>query len=427
MHIETMAEEWFCRMHARFVFCKEFVWSSFEVGYWRTTGRGACGRMAEAARFTQEAMWRGGSLEPADGAMRSTCIHARVRGVAECAIDRSSGAAMAVRGVASYTEWRRCGMWPRVAADDDAERLVRRLRGATGHDQRAQLRARLLALGVHALPALVDSLGDADDLARWEAVNLLGELGLDEAADAVTRFALAEREVHARWRSYWAVCRFSRERTQAALQAALAGDDADSRWSAAQILGMQGDAAGAPIFVAALDAPEPWRRWEALSAIKALALPGCESAVARCLATVHERALRQEAALALGAIGTPAARRALRSALADPEPEVRWRASMALARCDHREALPWLRECLRREADDGVRRQLGEDIANLEARHGNEKESQARGTPAAHRRGVRADRYRKAAARRAGCAEHDVAHRRRLVRRKPARRRAALR
>ena len=30
-------------------------------------------------------------------------------------------------------------------------------------------RARLLALGVHALPALVDSLGDADDLARWEA------------------------------------------------------------------------------------------------------------------------------------------------------------------------------------------------------------------------------------------------------------------
>lgn len=77
--------------------------------------------------------------------------------------------------------------------------------------------------------------------------------------------------------------------------------------------------------------------------------------------------------LALGALPDKNAVTALARALDDREPQVRWRASMVLARHGS-VVLPLLRKRLRRERDTTALRQLKDDIDELEARHDSDTE-----------------------------------------------------
>ena len=135
------------------------------------------------------------------------------------------------------------------------------------------------------------------------------------------------------------------------------------------MLGMMQRHEAAPVLLEGLDSRDPWVQWEALGAVKALGVAGAGRRVARFLAPDRPRHLRQEAVLALGAIADKTAVGHLARALDDREPQVRWRASMALAR--HGPAvLPLLRKRLRSERNATAIGQLKDDIGQLEANHG---------------------------------------------------------
>lgn len=248
--------------------------------------------------------------------------------------------------------------------------LIDELTDASGHDARVPIRNELRGLGGPAAEVLAEHLDHPDCFTRWEVVSLLGELAEPETLEIVVEFALTEEEVHARWRSFWAVTRFAARRTIPLLLEALDAGDSARRWRAALILSMLRQEAAGPVLVEGLKSTERWVQWEALSALKSLRFRGAEKKIAAFLEPTQPRELRQEAVLALGAIGSASGQMLLQDALCDPEPEVRWRASMSLARSGDPRWIPKLRERLDRESDAQVCDQLTNDIAHLEARHG---------------------------------------------------------
>ncbi len=250
------------------------------------------------------------------------------------------------------------------------DRLILRLTAASGHDARKPLRQAIEALGPTIAPALARHLDHPDCFTRWEVVSLLGQFARPETLETVVEFALGEDEVHARWRSFWAVSRFDRNRTVPLLLKALKSRNRTRRWRAALMLSMLRRAEAVPVLLKGLDSDDDWIRWEALSALKSLAPAGVEERIEAFLKRNTPIALRQEAALALGALGSKRACKALKRALRDPEPQVRWRASMGLARGRDPAWLPALRRALKKETDDTVVLQLRQDIANLENAHG---------------------------------------------------------
>jgi len=77
----------------------------------------------------------------------------------------------------------------------------------------------------------------------------------------------------------------------------------------------------------------------------------------------------REAVLALGRIGTPLAVERLIDALDDPDPQVRWRASMALSR-QGETVRPHLVARMARESDPEVREQLQDDLNRIGGKDG---------------------------------------------------------
>jgi HEAT repeat protein len=259
-----------------------------------------------------------------------------------------------------------------VAADREQAlaEAVEAFAGARGHEARRPLRERIRALAAGHAPALARHLGHRNAFTRWEVVNLLGELAEQDTAAHVVAFALGEDEVHARWRAFWAVTRFDRARTLPLLFAALSAEPPGARWRAALILSMLDRREAVPVLLAGLDSDDEWIRWEALNGLRALRPAGAEVKILPQLAPGVPRALRTEAVLVLGAIGSHSARAALRGALRDADPQVRWRASMGLARSAHGDDHEALRQAWARESEPEVRAQFERDIATMEARHG---------------------------------------------------------
>jgi HEAT repeat protein len=247
--------------------------------------------------------------------------------------------------------------------------LLIALQGSTGVE-RAAYRRDLEALGGKRVDVLVEGLESSDDLVRWECVNMLGELADPATAATVLDFALAEDEVHARWRAFWAVTRFEPQAIVPRLRRALRSKRWPRRWRAALILSMLGREEAADTVLEGLASDDEWTQWEALGAVRSLRLSGAEEPVSRFLGAQHARPLRQEAVLALGAIPSDNALDLLRRALRDAEPEVRWRASLALARHGGPKALAALHRQLAREADEKVARQIESDIRSLERERG---------------------------------------------------------
>ena len=70
------------------------------------------------------------------------------------------------------------------------------------------------------------------------------------------RFALNEDEVHARWRSFWAVSRFAPRTTVPLLAKALRARNRTHRWRAALMLSMLDRPEAGPVLVAGLRSPD---------------------------------------------------------------------------------------------------------------------------------------------------------------------------
>lgn len=258
---------------------------------------------------------------------------------------------------------------PRRPPTPDLQAWTEALTRARGTGQRKPLRDAIRAAGASIALPLAARLDHPDALTRWEIVNLLGELAEPATLDALLEFALAEDEVHARWRSFWAICRMPHAALVERLLPVLRQRDTRRRWRAALILSMLRCPAASPVLRAGLDDADPWVQWEALSALKSLADTTAEAAILPFMAPDRALALRQEATLALAAIGTPSARARLVEALADAEPQVRWRASMGLSRSRDPVHHAALQRALQDETDVTVRAQFARDIATLENCH----------------------------------------------------------
>jgi HEAT repeat protein len=248
--------------------------------------------------------------------------------------------------------------------------LIGQLTDASGHDARKPLRLAIEQLGAGIAPALSAHLEHTNCFTRWEVVSLLGQIADPDTLERVVEFALGEDEVHARWRSFWAVSRFDRDRTIPMLLKALKSRNWTRRWRAALMLSMMRRREAVPVLLKGLDNDDDWIQWEALSALKSLAPPDIEKRITGFLSTGQPLALRQEAILALAAIGSKKACAALKRALRDREPQVRWRASMGLARTRDPAWLPALRAALANEKSDTVILQLKQDIDYLERANG---------------------------------------------------------
>ena len=120
--------------------------------------------------------------------------------------------------------------------ENEAHQLIRRLCDAATHSTRSLIRREILALGVESVPALIDALSSPIAMSRWESVNLLGAIRAPRSAKPVVEFALAEDEVHARWRAFWAVSRFERQPVLRWLRTALRSRRQPRRWRAALML-----------------------------------------------------------------------------------------------------------------------------------------------------------------------------------------------
>jgi len=216
------------------------------------------------------------------------------------------------------------------APDAVARRSIAQL-GSARADDRADARARLLALGSAVVPLLIEATASDDATVRWEAVNLLGLLDDPRGIDAVFGMATTDPDVHARWRANWALARLDDGTVAARLVAVLAGDAPTLSWNAAVALSLFGGLEAVPTLHRGLDAAG-WQQWEAVNALGRIWNDETPARLAALLRDASED-VRQEAALSLGWIGGPIALAALLDAVRDdPSYEVRWRAVMMIGR-----------------------------------------------------------------------------------------------
>lgn len=252
--------------------------------------------------------------------------------------------------------------------------IISDLRKSGNHEERSKHREQIYSLGKQVAPALLPYLNDKDDFLRWDIISFLGEFAHPDTLEAAVNFALSEKEVHARWRSFWAVTRYNKNKITALLLEALKSNQDDKQWNAALILNMLNREEALPYILKGLQSESNWVRWEALSALKSYGREGTEDAVGSFISEEYARDLRQEAVLALGKIGTPKAIQYLAKAINDSSHHVRWRASFSLGITGHPDAIPLLENRLTNENHPEVITQLKEDIHELKRmKNGNSK------------------------------------------------------
>ncbi|MGB2983869.1 MAG: HEAT repeat domain-containing protein [Candidatus Bipolaricaulia bacterium] len=230
--------------------------------------------------------------------------------------------------------------------------------------QRTEAREGLLSLGATAVPSLIEATTSASALLRWEAVNLLGSLGDLRATDAVLLVAMSDPDVHARWRSNWAITNLDDGSVVPRLVEGLAEDDSTIAWNCAVTLSLFGALDAVPALHAGLTATD-WRQWEA---VNALGRVWSDETVILLLPVLEEGSenVRKEAALSLGRIGGTEALVALLSALeGDPSAEVRWRAAMMIGSIGDPSAIPRLQDARPGETDPFVIDHIDKAIERL--------------------------------------------------------------
>lgn len=259
---------------------------------------------------------------------------------------------------------------------DDASYWIDLMR--TGDTEiRSQARDALVELGAEAVPALIEACEDADEWIRWEAVNALGLITLEDpeparaAIPALVGCALRDTNSHPRWRSLWALCAFPSDvedqEIVPLLEQGASRDDQRIEWNSAVALAFLDVSSAAGILNDGVDSADEFQQWEA---IYCLGMVHDQDSIGLLSAVVsnvdgYNTRLRQEAANSLRKTAASEASEALVLALQDPEAGVRWRAAMALAECANADVARSIEEALAKEQDEFARLQMEEAIARL--------------------------------------------------------------
>ena len=237
-----------------------------------------------------------------------------------------------------------------------------------GREARRQARLALIAYGPPFIPELVAEFDSEIFTIRWEIANILGLIGHPDAVPALVERVLVDANPHVRWRSLWALRNIPDDSIPERFRAELENPDATLRWNAAVGGSLFGVADGLPILQAGTVATQEFRAWEAVNALSRLtdrsSVPVLQAVLAQ-----HRSRLRREAVLSLGQLlDQPGAIDTVVRALADDDPELRWRAAMVLGRASGAEATVAtvaLRERQAIEADDQVQEHLERSLRRL--------------------------------------------------------------
>jgi len=264
-------------------------------------------------------------------------------------------------------------------ASEDASHWIEILREGT-HEEKKEVREALIALGGEAVPLLIAATRDPNYLVRWEAVNTLGAIALNDplsavpAIPALTERALTDEIGHPRWRSLWALTTFGDEIAATEivplLRVGLEDPHVEHRWYAAVALALFKQSEAAEYLNRGLDRADWYDRWEAVFCLglvhNAESLPLVIDILLDALNA--DELLRKEAALTLGKMSDLAAVPALIVALGDPSPGVRCRVALSLKNLAGTSALPELEAALEREDDQFARKQMERIIDELQRR-----------------------------------------------------------
>lgn len=245
------------------------------------------------------------------------------------------------------------------------DKLISQLEKAQTHEKKKVIRKKVEQIGAPAATYLVSHLKSPNEFTRWEIVSFLGEFKDVSTMIPLIKFAINEDEVHARWRSFWAVSRFGSDGAIPILHKYLKSKVFKKRWRAALILSMLGDPKAGKVISEGLQSKDSWIKWEALSAIKSLRYRKDIPAICEIALNEKDENLRREAVLALGYMDAPIATKALIKSLEDDSPQVRWRASMALTRYHNPNHIEPLKKLLEIEKESIVIEQLKNDIKTL--------------------------------------------------------------
>ncbi len=276
-------------------------------------------------------------------------------------------------GVWAATASAATGASPLVATD--VEGLIEQLGPA---ESRPSARRLLLALGRQAVPGMLGHLArlDPTDQAtletRLELIALLEAAGDPRSTPALVGVATGDPNPRIRWQALRALGKLPRgpsepgARALALLREDLTATDEPVRWNAAVALSWFAAPDGLPVLHVGVTDRDPWRRWEAVTALGRVHDATTPRVLGQLLLS-PSRSDREETVLALGQVGGGEAFLLLLSALKDGAPEVRWRACLALGRLGMPEAILPLHDLKARETDGRVLKHVDQAILRLEA------------------------------------------------------------
>ncbi len=233
---------------------------------------------------------------------------------------------------------------------------------------RRAARQKVARLGPAAVPELTRATKSPDANLRWEAVDSLGTIRDVRATRAVLERVLRDDDVHVRWRSIWAITSLDDGSVVPALLRALRGRDRTASWNAAVALSLFCRQEAVPILLGGLESGDAFQRWEAVNALGSVH----DQRSTAALVSVLRRGspdLRREAALSLGRTGRKAALPALVRALrGDEDPQVRWRAALALGRFRDPRVVGVLRTQRKTETTSVVKAHIRDALRDLGVR-----------------------------------------------------------
>jgi HEAT repeat protein len=238
---------------------------------------------------------------------------------------------------------------------------------SSDEESRKAARDKVLQLGPTMVPFLIKASRSTDENLRWEAVDALGSIRDLRATAAVVERVVEDDDVHVRWRSIWAITNLDDGSVVSTLLKFLKSKNKTVAWNAAVALSVFNRPEAVPTLLKGVKSENAFQRWEAVSCLGSVpndeAIPALISVLKR-----ETTDIRCEAALSLGRTSHKSARRALLAALArDKEPQVRWRAAMALARIAEPNTIPQLQTLMKNEGDPMVKEHIEETIRQIKA------------------------------------------------------------
>jgi len=197
--------------------------------------------------------------------------------------------------------------------------------------------------------------------ARWNKVNVLGQIGSNKAEDVLIDRILNDEETHVRWRSIWALNIVKTVDAESKLINAL---KTDKKWRAAVALGSFKNNNSKHILLEGITNTDDWIKWEAVYVLGILGDSSTALPISKLLNDKSER-IRQETALTLGKLSNKEIIPNLIQSLQDESPGVRWRAASSLAKLKNKSVIPNIEKALEKETDKDTFNYINKSLENL--------------------------------------------------------------